>query len=447
MAGWVYVIAGMVAGALLGFAVFVVLRRHSQSIAKSLLDETEQARAAELASLNEQIKTVFAALSREALSANADDFLKLAATKFEQQTAGAEQSLDGKKALIDAKVEEMSTKLATLTTLIDTMEKDRAHAAGSLQGQLEKATQETKRLHETTAQLRDALANPQRRGQWGERMAEDVLRLAGLTEGISYFKQQVLEDGGKPDFTFPLPGHQCVHMDVKFPLANYLKVLDAADDNARATYTAQFLGDVRRRIKEVTSRTYIDPAGGTVECVLVFIPNEQVYGFIHEHDPSLLDDALQNKVVLCSPFSLYAILTVIRQSMDNFRFEQNSRRILEIVAEFRKHWTRYVESMEKMGRRIADADETYRELASTRTRQLDRQLDKIDDMIQARSATSATLPCERVNESADFADGRVLEKVETSKNRNVETGNAKVGAEGGIVETGSANILFAPESS
>ena len=104
-----------------------------------------------------------------------------------------------------------------------------------------------------------------------------------------------------------------------------------------------------------------------------------------------LDDALQNKVVLCSPFSLYAILTVIRQSMDNFRFEQNSRRILDIVAEFRKHWTKYVESMEKMGRRIADADETYRELTSTRTRQLDRQLDKIDDMIQARSAAPSSM--------------------------------------------------------
>jgi uncharacterized membrane-anchored protein YhcB (DUF1043 family) len=163
MAGWVYIIIGVVAGAILGVAACMILRRHSQSIAKTILDESGQTRAAEIGALNEQIKTVFAALSREALSANADDFLKLAATKFEQQTAGAEQSLDGKKALIDAKVEEMSTKLATLTTLIDTMEKDRAHATGSLQGQLEKATQETKRLHETTAQLRDALANPQRR--------------------------------------------------------------------------------------------------------------------------------------------------------------------------------------------------------------------------------------------------------------------------------------------
>lgn len=389
MAGWAYIIIGLIAGGLIGTLVFAILRRNADRVASRLLEETEAARSVELSAITEQIKTTFSALSREALSDNADDFLKLASTKLDQQTAVGDQMLDGKKKLIDARVEEIAAKLATMTTLLDTMGRASAQATGSLQGQLEKATQETKRLHETTSQLREALANPQRRGRWGERMAEDVLRLAGFTEGISFFKQQMLTDGSKPDFTFPLPGGQRVHMDVKFPLANYLRVLDAVDDSARESFTHQFMMDVRKRVKEVTTRAYIDPAGGTVECVLVFIPNEQVYGFIHEHDPSLLDDALNSKVVLCSPFSLYAVLTVIRQSMDSFRFAQNSRRILEIVGEFRKQWIKYVDVMDKMGRKIEEAGETYRELASTRTRQLDRQLEKIDDMVQAGESTNA----------------------------------------------------------
>jgi len=228
--------------------------------------------------------------------------------------------------------------------------------------------------------LREALANPQRRGQWGERMAEDVLRLAGFVEGINYEKQKQLQDGGKPDFAFFLPDSKRVNMDVKFPLDNYLRVLDATDAVARDNATSKFLRDVRHRIKEVTSRVYIDPSAGTVDYMLVFIPNEQIYGFIHEHDPELLDDALRQKVVLCSPLTLYAILAVIRQSLDNFRFEQNSRRILQLLADFKKQWSKFTGVMKKMGDKLEDASKAYRELEGTRTKVLERQLEKIDDV-------------------------------------------------------------------
>ena len=54
---------------------------------------------------------------------------------------------------------------------------------------------------------------PTARGQWGERMAEDVLRLAGFVENVNYVKQTQVEGGtGRPDFTFPLPeGPRALH--------------------------------------------------------------------------------------------------------------------------------------------------------------------------------------------------------------------------------------------
>ena len=173
-------------------------------------------------------------------------------------------------------------------------------------------------------------------------------------------------------------------MDVKFPLTNYLKMLDAQDDATRAAFAAQFLRDVRSRIKEVTTRDYINPAAGTVDYCMVFIPNEQIYGFIHEQDGTLLDDALRQKVVLCSPLTLYAILAVIRQAVENFRLEQASMQILNLLAEFKKQWAKYVEGMDRMGKRLEDASTEYQQLVNTRTRQLDRQLDKIEDLRAAR---------------------------------------------------------------
>jgi DNA recombination protein RmuC len=379
----VLVAAGVafVIGAGVGGLVFWLLRRQAQ-----------QAKAAEMSALVQELRTAFSALSREALSANADDFLKLAKSRLDQQTALGDQTLEGKKKLIDARLEEMGTKLGTLNNLIQSVDKQRAESHGALQRHLETNADATRRLQVTTGQLREALANPQRRGQWGERMAEDVLRLVGFIEGVNYHKQQILTDGGKPDFTFLLPSDLRVHMDVKFPLDNYLKVLDAADDAGRAEWTTQFLRDVRKRVKEVTGREYIDPAAGTVDYVLVFIPNEQVYGFIHEHDAALLDDAMRSKVVLCAPLTLYAILAVVRQAVENFRFEQGSKQILEHLGEFQKQWGRFVEAMEKMGRKLDEARNEFDDLKTTRTRLLERQLDKIEDLRAAREeATVAPL--------------------------------------------------------
>lgn len=377
----VLVAAGVafVIGAGIGGVVFWLLRRQAQ-----------QAKAAEMSAVVNELRTAFSALSREALSANANDFLTLAKARLDQQTVLGDQTLEEKKKLIDARLEEMGTKLGTLNNLIQNVDKQRAESHGALLRNLETNADVTRRLQVTTGQLREALGSSQRRGQWGERMAEDVLRLVGFIEGINYQKQQVLADKGKPDFTFLLPSDRRVHMDVKFPLDNYLKVLDAADDTGRAEWTTQFLRDVRKRVKEVTGREYIDPAAGTVDYVLVFIPNEQVYGFIHEHDATLLDDAMKNKVVLCSPLTLYAILAVVRQAVENFRFEQGSKKILEHLGEFQKQWGKFVETMEKMGRKLDEARNEFDDLKTTRTRLLERQLDKIEDLRAAREEPAAT---------------------------------------------------------
>jgi DNA recombination protein RmuC len=381
-----------VAGAgALGVFLWLLRRREGDLAARLAQSEAQQARAEEMGALVQQLQTAFSSLSREALSANASDFLKLAKPLFDQQITLGDQTLESKKKLIDARLEAMNGTLSTLNSLIQNVEKQRAESQGALQRHLETNADATRRLQLTTAQLREALANPQRRGQWGERMAEDVLRLAGFVEGVNYHKQQILADGGKPDFTFLLPSDRRVHMDVKFPLVNYLKVLDAPDDAGRGQATDQFLKDVRKRIKEVTGREYIDPAAGTVDYVLVFIPNEQVYGFIHEHDAKLLDDALRSKVVLCSPLTLYAILAVVRQAVENFRFEQGSKKILDHLGEFQKQWGKFVETMERMGRKLEEARNEYDELKSTRTRLLERHLDKIEDLRAAREEPAAGL--------------------------------------------------------
>ena len=148
-------------------------------------------------------------------------------------------------------------------------------------------------------------------------------------------------------------------MDVKFPLNAYLRYLEAGTDAERQAHREAFLRDVRPRV-ELAQRDY--PAVGdrpAVDYVLLFLPNEAIAGFIHEHDPDLVEQALGQKVVLCSPLTLFAFLGVIRQAFDNFVIEQTSDEILTLLGRFGQQWEKYRESLESVQRKF---DAVHREL-------------------------------------------------------------------------------------
>jgi DNA recombination protein RmuC len=340
--------------------------------------------APEAPPIHDVIRELFddrAANDRAAMAAAVEQLVRTNQEMLSAERRLGTQEIDGKKSLIDQELHTMRGDLAKLTGLIQQVENERQKQTGELTSQLQAAGRHTQVLAETTQSLREALSSTNARGQWGERMAEDVLRLAGFVDGVNYRKRQALAgSGGIPDYTFMLPQGLSLHMDVKFPLNNYMRYLDATSDVERERYRKDFLKDVRLRLKEVTSRDYVDTSANTVDCVLLFIPNEQVYGFIHEQDRALLDDALRDKVVFCSPLTLFAVLAVVRQAVDNFRLSQTSNEILALLVGFQKQWDKFVDQMDKVGRSLKSAGNAFEELEGTRRRGLDRELDKIDAM-------------------------------------------------------------------
>ncbi|MEJ7585173.1 MAG: DNA recombination protein RmuC, partial [Acidimicrobiales bacterium] len=197
---------------------------------------------------------------------------------------------------------------------------------------------------------------------------------AGLVEGVSYIRQKATASGTIPDVTFLLPGGLHLHMDVKFPAANYLRFLEAESGPEQSAAAKVFLADVRARIRELSGRGYIDP-DSTVDYVLLFIPNESIYGFIHDRDPSLVDAALAQKVVLCSPFTLFAVLAVIRQAVDAVRLEKASDEILRCLGAFGQEWERFCGQLDKVERSYEVASRQLESLTGTRRRRLQRQID------------------------------------------------------------------------
>lgn len=310
-----------------------------------------------------------------------DLFLNLAKEKLAAARQEDANELENKKALIDQQLQQMTAKLDNVSALMKDLEKDRSEKFGQLAGQLQAAGQQTQALMQTTNSLREALSSTKARGRWGERMAEDVLRLAGFIENVNYLKQKTIEGvGSRPDFTFPLPKNLKLHMDVKFPLDNYVRFLEAAADGEKAKFRNDFLRDVRARIKEITTREYIDAESNTVDYVLLFIPNEQIYAFIHEQDSSILDEGIRNKVVLCSPITLFAVLAVVRQAVDNFALERTSNEMLSLFGAFKKQWDEFASKFDLLGQKIEGVMKEYEALTTTRRRQLEKPLHKIEEL-------------------------------------------------------------------
>ncbi len=356
----VFVVLGLGVSVAVAAAVVVAVLRHERALARRLV--------AEMALYHQRER-----------SSTVDTVIAVANERLGAHRAVEARDLDSTRELIDRELGEVRGELTRAVELMRALERDREQRFGDLAGQLRFTGEQTAALAETTRQLRQALSSTKARGQWGERMADDVLRLAGMIDGVNYRKQRGTDGGGIPDFTFLLPAGQVCYMDVKFPLDNYVRFVEADADLDRQRHKKAFLRDVRHRVAELAERDYA-AHDDAVDVVLLFIPNEQLSCFVQEHDPGVLDEAIRHNIVLCSPLTLFAVLAVIRQAADNFVLEQRSAEILGLLGGFSRQWGSFVAQMDKLGRRLDGAQDDFESLVGTRRRQLERQLDRIDEL-------------------------------------------------------------------
>ncbi len=343
--------------------VWLGLARQREQLAEATAELQQRLTADRDAQLHQTVDTVVSLAQQQIIAARGQDAARI----------------EGSESRIGLQLQQMRGELDQMTSLVRQLETSRAQQFGSLAEQLAEAGRQTRMLSETANDLRQALSSSQARGQWGERMAEDVLQLAGFLEGVNYHKQRRQAAGGVPDFTFVLPRGLELHMDVKFPLDNYLRYLDAENDTDRERFRRGFLSDARTQVRDLAGRGYRDP-DASVDCVLLFIPNEALFGFVQEHDRMLVDEALRRRIVLCSPLTLFAVLAVVRQSVDNFHLERTSDQMLSLLADFRVQWDKFGDELDKLGTHLQRSQKTYDALCTTRRRQLERPLDKLEEL-------------------------------------------------------------------
>ena len=281
-------------------------------------------------------------------------------------TKASNDQLGGRADIINNTMLGVKSEVASQLKKIDDALNTLRESSATQYGNMEQAVSV---LSKRTENLNDVLSSSQARGQWGERLAEDMLRKAGFIEGINYEKQEIITGGGKPDYTFKMPPDRVLYMDVKFPLDKYAEYINAESDALKAQAKLAFLAAVKGHVDTLAKRDYVDKSNdNTIDYVLMFVPNESISGFVHEASPSLIDDALDRKVVLCSPLTLYAFLVVIRQAADSFHTEQTAATIMQRVNQFAKQFDEYTSAVDQVSKSFGKLQNEIDSIATGGTR-------------------------------------------------------------------------------
>ena len=249
-----------------------------------------------------------------------------------------------------------------------------------------------KEMLSATQKVTNILQDNSKRGAWGEKAADDLLKSMGLIEGKSYQKQQTLpwksEDESllKPDFVFNIDGQDKLFiMDVKFPLSHYYKMYDEDGnqvfdvDNQKKLYLTEF----RKRIVEVSK--YVNTSENTIDLAAMFIPVTGILDETLKMDSEIVDYAMKYKVVLVSPASFYALINFLKYSETIFKVSKEQKEIIKIFGSLKEQWSKYEASFEKVENKLSQLSKEIDTVKNTRTKAMSRELNKVDNILNSNS--------------------------------------------------------------
>ncbi|MDD2909475.1 MAG: DNA recombination protein RmuC [Candidatus Pacebacteria bacterium] len=289
-----------------------------------------------------------------------------------------QEIMDGKKDYIKELTDQIRRELEKSQKQIEVLEKDRIGEFSSLKTIIKEHKILTNELRESTDGLKNVLSNNQMRGRYGEEVAEELLKSVGFVKGENYVVDTAQEtNSNRPDFTIFLPDKTKINVDVKFPLSALLKYEEAKEKQEKDKYLSEFRKDVREKIKQASSRDYINPEEKTVDFVILFIPNEMIFSFIYDKLHDTWQEAMSKKVILAGPFSFTAILRMIFQSYTNFVYQENLYEIVKLIKLFEQEYEKYNKELDVLGERILKVSNQYDKVSITRTKKLNQVIEKI----------------------------------------------------------------------
>ncbi len=241
-------------------------------------------------------------------------------------------------------------------------------------GGLKKTSEQMLDIGKDISSLQDLLKPPQIRGNLGEQTLDNILRQ--VLPRQSYEKQYRFKNGAIVDAAVRI-GEKWLSIDSKFPLESFQRYIECGEAEKKSSLK-EFERSVKSKIDDISAK-YILQDEGTYDFALMYIPSENIYyQTILREDlqidgKSISDYALENKVVVVSPNTIYAYLNVICLGLREGEFQKNVRKIVDDLARLGSEFEKFREEFELLGRHLGHAKDTFD--------RADRQLDRLSSRI------------------------------------------------------------------
>lgn len=347
-----------------GLSEYAGLKAENARLAAEL--EAERAILAEkLAVLNhaqERLASAFRALSAQALQANNQAFIDLAAQTLGKFQQGAQGELEKRQQAIQELVAPVKLSLDKLDGRIQDIEKTREGAYQALTTQVRSLAEGQGDLRRETSNLVRALRQPVARGRWGELQLRRVCEMAGMLEHCDFIEQATVDgEEGKlrPDLVVRLPGGRNIVVDAKTPLNAYLDATEIEDDVLRKQHLVEHARQVRDHMTKLGRKSYQEQFNPTPELVVLFLPGEMFFSAALEQDAELIEFGVREKVIPATPTTLIAMLRAIAYGWKQEALARNAQEISELGRELHERISVMAGHWSKVGKNLGDAVGAY----------------------------------------------------------------------------------------
>ena len=372
----IYIIVGLIIGALISYlGTKARLSALHQKELLSKMDEINmlsrqnsslqakvEAQANSLEEVRKAMVDTFKSAASDALTQNNKQFLDLAKSQLETHVKEAEGNLDERKSAIAEMLKPVKESIDSYKKRIEELEKGSEKTFGQVTEMLSNIQVTNASLQKETGALVNALRNPRVRGKWGEIGLKRVVEFSGLSAHCDFVEQAYTEGEDsilKPDMIINLPGNSHVVVDSKLPLDAYLKALETDDETSRNILFAKHAKDLRDHVNKLSKKQYWSQFQNTPDFVVLYMEVESALNVALMTDKTLLQDAMNNKIILTTPTTLIVVLKSVAMSWQQHTVTENALQIMDAATELHGRLSIFAEHFDRVGNGLKSALKGY----------------------------------------------------------------------------------------
>ena len=321
-------------------------------------------RLATVSDAQERLSASFKVLSAEALQSSMSQLTELARAQLQAVQTEARGDLDKRQQAVEQLVAPLKEQLGRVDTQLVRLDQERRESRGQMSAQLRTLAETSDRLRTEASALVTALRKPNARGQWGQMQLRNVVEAAGMLKHCDFVEQHSYageEATLRPDMVVNLPGGKQVVVDAKAPLQGVLDAHEARDEAEREQFLRDHARLLRKHVKALADKAYWSRLETTPDMVVMFLPGESLLGPALDADPTLMQDAMSQRVLIATPTTLLALLYSVAYGWQQERVAESAQEMSELGRELYGRLVRLSGMLAKLGTRMTSAVTAYNE--------------------------------------------------------------------------------------